>query len=98
MECADRILINSNMIRMPIASSFIERNENLRTKLANDRHQLANYLGGSGMNKRLRVMILSTTRHAGIAISQEPELIYMQDLSSSTCLFLPYLPQVCGRC
>src|SRR5260370_2365897 len=97
VECASGVLINGDMIGMPIASGFVECDEDLRAELTNDSNQLADYLGGPGMNECMRVLIRCSIFHAGIAISQEPEVVYMQDLSGCTHLSLSYLPQAFGR-
>jgi hypothetical protein len=67
--------VDGDVIGMTIATGFIEGDDDLGTKFANDGYQFANYIGGPGLSKGTWVLILGRTGHTRITISEKPEVI-----------------------
>src|SRR5205823_494528 len=90
--------IDGDMIRMPVAASFIEGYHHLWAKLANDRDELPHYLGSAGLCKCAWILVLRRTSHTRIAVVQKPQIVHAQHLSRCPHFTRAYLAQIFRRC
>src|SRR5579883_2157776 len=81
------------MVRVPVATGFVESDNDLGAELANNRDNFSDYFSWIGLHQRARIVILRRAGHARITIAEEPELLYSQFMSSRAHLPFAHLAQ-----
>ncbi len=96
VERGDRVLVDSDVVRVTVPAVRIERDNRIRPKPAYDLDQRSDYFVFVGVRQCCRIGIVVCAVHAGVSISEYGQIFDAERISRRSELAFPDLTEILG--